>query len=139
MNYLDQQQIHSLANAAVTAGIADAATRPALFQGIDHRYSALFATGMAPLVQTLTDLSRLNSTEKLTDGSIPLELWLSNVMNLTQVLHEYSTFKSASDRLAEITRKAPTFPLAEMKVPDGAFWGSRADYLGRRGIAGRFS
>lgn len=77
--HLPFQQIIGLRAAVKDAGLAT--SRQGLFSGIDEGFRLAIPVQQTPIEQVATDLQRLNQTERLVDGTVPLEIWLMNAID----------------------------------------------------------
>jgi len=114
--YFTQQQIQELINAMIAAQLDYGTMRPALLAGINFRWlstlPALF--GLPAIAQLNTDLARLNGTERLSDGTAPLEIWLRNAALFTAGTEESKVFQRALDDISHRTSGAPRINVAEI-------------------------
>lgn len=78
MALLKAAEVHGIVAALLGSGLDVAANRGALFQSIDPLFVATFPTGAPPNAQLLGDIGRLNQQERLTNGDVPLEIYLRN-------------------------------------------------------------
>lgn len=79
---LERSLILELQKVAVQKGIP----RNVLLTGILPGFVAGIEKSSNDAAQTLVDLSRLNETERLSDGSVPLRIWLENAYQHTELL-----------------------------------------------------
>ena len=80
MGILNHDQIRELRQAVISANLAR--SRPAFLTGINETFKATLPDEPAPGDQFLADLNVLNTTGFLEDGSVPLEVWLGNAVDL---------------------------------------------------------
>ena len=97
MGILSHDQTLELHKAIVSAHLAG--SRQALLAGVDPGFVASLPQTAAFGEQILTDLTELNSVGSLADGSIPLETWLKNALNLAGPRRESALFRRALDEL----------------------------------------
>jgi endonuclease G len=103
----------------------DGSTRLRLARGIDKNWFLGLPVFAAPEFQLNTDLKTFNDVERLADGSVPLEIWLRNAVDLLksqsqvsilqQALEEVSTRLSGAPDVQDTT--APDLPLGSL--PEG--------------------
>lgn len=123
-NPLTHDQILELRDAAISAGFAQ--SRRVLLAGIDRAFIVGLREVDAPGEQILIDLVALRDAGALTDGSVPLALWLQNAAVLARSRKEAIIFQRALDLI--ITKSAypsvaglnPWWPLSFL-VPKTSF------------------
>ncbi|WP_438489376.1 trypsin-like peptidase domain-containing protein [Streptomyces sp. S186] len=115
--YLSQDEIGRLLDAALECGLADPTVRPLLFDGIMPKYHGTLPMLAAPIHQLRSDLTRMNTVERLVDGSVPLEIWLRNAVAQTT---EAGPLKVLQHALDEVARRAGGEPdvLADRPAPE---------------------
>jgi hypothetical protein len=86
------QGVNEIFDAAVRAGLTGA--RSALLSGIDPAFVANLPTASTPGAQLLGDLHGLRGV-RLSDGSAPLTVWLTNAINLSGPRIESNLFRQA--------------------------------------------
>ncbi len=96
---LPHTSIAELHVAAIHAGLVN--SRGALLAGIHPSLIAGFPTAPAPSSQLLEDLTVLNQIERLSDGTVPLSIWLKNALLLAGPRVEAEVFKRALAALGE--------------------------------------
>jgi effector-associated domain 5 (EAD5)-containing protein len=94
MAVLSHNKLIDLHAAIESAGLTK--QRSALLAGLD-RFASLLAENATPSAQIFTDLSELNRTEVLADGTVPLLRWLQNAVALAGVRREKAVFERARD------------------------------------------
>jgi hypothetical protein len=90
---LPQEILLEVHAAVVRAGLAH--SREVLLLGIDPHLVASLPSAPNPAAQILSDLSALNEIGQLTDGTIPLQIWLMNAEALTGPRREGEVFRRA--------------------------------------------
>jgi len=99
----------------------DGPTRAALIGGIPYRFAAMLpggAAGLVPGTSLILDLRKLNSTDRLDDGSIPLKIWLRNALTLAAGQSAAELLRQRYDDIEIRTTGAPridTSQLPELK------------------------
>ncbi|APR76411.1 Glutamate synthase [NADPH] large chain [Minicystis rosea] len=106
--HLPLEDITAIHKAAVKLGLG--ASRSALLGGLDPAFTASLAIHPSPAAQMLTDLHTLNGIEALTDGSVPLHVWLTNALDLTSTTRESEVFARALEVLGGAARTAAALP-----------------------------
>lgn len=108
MPFLDQTTILELHAAALSADLTR--SRDALLVGIDARFIASLALASSPGTQLLLDLGALNTAGALTDGTVPLHIWLTNAAHSAGLRREAVVFARARDRVksAAPARESPS-------------------------------
>ena len=81
MGILSHQQLLSLHAEIVAAGLGTEVLT--LRTGINPHFLCALPTASSPSSQLLLDLSALNDTPQLPDGSLPMLIWLQNAATLT--------------------------------------------------------
>lgn len=76
MSLLSDDEIRKLHQAALTLHLEE--TRDELLRGIEPEVVAMLSTKLAASEQMLSDLTELNQLGVLSDGSIPLRVWIAN-------------------------------------------------------------
>ena len=113
MPYLDQVQMRELRGAATKAGFADPAIRNALLDGVHRQFRDLLPVVAAPALQLRADLRACNEADRLVDGSVPLEAWLRNAVELTQTEGLAMVFHRYLDHVAAAAAGEPDLPPSE--------------------------
>lgn len=93
MKLLEQDDILRVHAAAMSAGLS----RAALLAGINHFYLAVTPTVDTPERQVVADLDALNDAGKLSDGTVPLAIWLENAGLLTGARGQAEVFRAAAE------------------------------------------
>jgi Effector-associated domain 5/NACHT domain len=102
--------------AAVEAGLP--LSRIALVAGLPPGLAGSIPIATDHNSQLLVDLHHLNEIEQLSDGGVPLRVWLSNAFVLSRHREESKIFR---DALASIDQPSPaivTTPVAVGEIPD---------------------
>ncbi|WP_426367313.1 trypsin-like peptidase domain-containing protein [Streptomyces sp. E-08] len=98
--YLPQEELVRVRNAAMEAGLADRALRPALLKGIPGYFTATLEPLADPREQAHADLNAMNQVERLLDGLVPLEIWLHNAVEQTREQGPRAVLQGALDAVA---------------------------------------
>src|SRR5262245_26834797 len=93
------QQIHA---AVVEARLSE--SREALLTGMDPHFSSTLEASPAPGEQILRDLDAINHAGELSDGSVPLRIWLTNARNLAGPRVQAGVFRRALTALEGLPR-----------------------------------
>lgn len=96
MGTLQHSEILKLHGAVLSSGLVD--SREALLAGVQGNFIAGLASAATPSAQILRDLTALNEAGTLQDGSIPLELWLRNAIQLAGPLTASAIFRKTLNR-----------------------------------------
>ncbi|MFE5910652.1 trypsin-like peptidase domain-containing protein [Streptomyces wedmorensis] len=105
--FLAQPELVRVRNAAMEAGLADRALRPALLKGIPGYFTATLEPIDDPREQAHADLNAMNHVERLLDGLVPLEIWLHNAIEQVREPGPRAVLQGALDAVArEITGEA---------------------------------
>ncbi|MFE0653905.1 trypsin-like peptidase domain-containing protein [Streptomyces sp. NPDC059534] len=105
--FLPQEELVRVRNAAMEAGLADRALRPALLKGIPRYFTATLEPLDDPREQAHADLNAMNQVERLLDGLVPLEIWLHNAIEHVHEQGPRAVLQGALDAVArEITGEA---------------------------------
>lgn len=116
MAHFTNDELNDLQLALVGAQLIDVGTRHALLSGIAPTVRGLMPALAAPLPQLLSDLGRLNDIEQLTDGTVPMEIYLKNCVLLTTGLPQGEVLRAALDKMTSRIHGQP--PIADADVPD---------------------
>ncbi|WP_426404576.1 trypsin-like peptidase domain-containing protein [Streptomyces sp. R-07] len=111
--FLPQEELVRVRNAAMEAGLADRALRPALLKGIPGYFTATLEPLDDPLEQAHADLNAMNQVERLLDGLVPLEIWLHNAIEQTHEPGPRAVLQGALDAVARAITGEAELP-AEM-------------------------
>jgi V8-like Glu-specific endopeptidase len=105
--HLPSSRIEEIAKAAQELGLLGTSTREILWEDINPAFRYAIPDRGTPGGQLLTDLSRLNQTERLLDGTVPLEQWLRQAFRLSGLDERAVIFQRALDELAVRTSGQP--------------------------------
>jgi len=97
--HLPNSRIDEIISAAQELGLVGTATRNILWQDINPAFRYAIPDGGTPIGQLLMDLSKLNQTERLLDGTVPLEQWLRQAFRLSGLDKRAIVFQRAIDEL----------------------------------------
>ncbi|WP_225802812.1 trypsin-like peptidase domain-containing protein [Streptomyces sp. NK15101] len=111
--FLPQEELVRVRNAAMEAGLADRALRPALLKGVPGYFTATLEPLADPREQTHADLDAMNQVERLLDGLVPLEIWLHNAVEQTREPGPRAVLQGALDAVARAITGEAELP-AEM-------------------------
>ena len=78
---LQLNELRLLRDAAEQARLTAPGVRELLFIGVPHRYLASLQILNVPLDQLWLDLHGMNEVETLSDGTVPLQVWISNAID----------------------------------------------------------
>jgi hypothetical protein len=108
-NLLPPETIRRLTDVLVPAGLATPGARDELLQGIHAGFVASLPTANNPLDQVRWDLATINLVPVLTDGQVPLQIWLENALSRLQRLGRVETaiFQGALDELLATCAASP--------------------------------
>ncbi|WP_437968158.1 TIR domain-containing protein [Sorangium sp. So ce260] len=107
-------QILRVHAAAVEVGLP--AKRGALLAGLPRDLVATLPDAPSPDAQLLSDLDHLNHHSRLPDGSVPLEIWLTNALALCGYRHEAEVVRELL-ALINAPRAVPGSAVAHAAVP----------------------
>lgn len=105
---LDAAEIQEIHEAAIRADLAE--NRAALLGGIPRGVVAALGFAESPAARLLADLHGLNRAGSLSDGEIPLAIWLGNALLLAQGRVEAEVFRRARDHVLAAGPAAPLPP-----------------------------
>ena len=108
---LDQGEMLELRAAVISARLTG--SRLALLAHVLPEFIATLPVAPAPGEQVLMDLDALNTAGELTNGSVPLFIWLSNAVALAGGRQEETVFAKTRER----ARRAGAAALATAKAP----------------------
>jgi endonuclease G, mitochondrial len=106
-DYLTDDEVDAVRDAAIAAFGADPDLRPLLFEKVLPLYVATLPRLGAPANQIASDIMRMNSVERLVDGSVPLQIWLGNASRMTLQPLQRKTFQDARDKVTAMATGAP--------------------------------
>ena len=109
--HLTYDEIQEVYQAALAAGLDAPGIRDVLLQGINPGYRALIQAQPNPQVQILSDLNKLNSVDRLVDGTVPLVVWLRNASTLTAAVVEGKVIRKALDEVGKKVSNEPQVPV----------------------------
>lgn len=107
--HLPADRIDEIIETAQELGLPGSQNRNVLFQDIRPAFQYSIQVADTPIAQLLTDLSRLNSTERLVDGTVPLEQWLRQAIRLGGLDARTIVFQRALDDLIVRTSGEPAW------------------------------
>jgi len=83
--YFDDDRLRQIRNAVIDGPGYDGRSRAAFAADIPPRFRSSLpdTSGLSAAAALMLELGRLNETERLTDGSIPLRAWLRNAVDLS--------------------------------------------------------
>ena len=116
--YLDFASILELQRTAVEAGLANDGSRATLFSGIDVDFVVSIPQSSNAAQQVLLDLTAMNRQRRLTDGSVPLQIWLLTASVLTASREEQQVFRKYLDMVTRIVSGEPQDTPGLNRVPD---------------------
>lgn len=109
--YLSQTELDALYDAAFRTGLANPMMLGSLLTGMNPFFAATLQNVALPApAQLLTTLQRLNTTERLTDGSVPLQQWLANAVKLAGPVEDAQPFARALTKVTQQATGAPSIP-----------------------------
>jgi len=107
MALLPNSRVQDLATAFLDLGFDVDASRPVLLNGLPTIFRGGFVGGLPPMVQLLADIGRVNNFERLADGTVPLQVWLSNAAFLATGTQQERVFRGALDDVSHRASGAP--------------------------------
>ena len=110
MSILPQDQILDLFGAAVASGLAAPGLQNTLLGGINPYFTGLIRDDPTANGRLLNTLYTMNATERLTDGTVPLRIWLGNAAALTTGREHAKTFRQALDEVDHRVSGSPRPP-----------------------------
>ena len=93
MSPVPHRRINEILEAALATGLAQ--QQDALLAGLPSSYIATLPSNGRPDARLLETLHTLNTASVLTDGNVPLEVWLRNALTLVQMRHDRRVFEDA--------------------------------------------
>ena len=115
MALLDANEVRDLATALIESGLDPGANRGALFQSFPPVFLAAFSTGLPAGAQFLTDLNRMNQVERLTNGDVPLEIYLRNADLLISGTPQQAVVRDILSRVLQRATGAPKIDVAAVE------------------------
>jgi endonuclease G len=108
--YVPPATLDALIDAWNGTGLDYLDVRPTLLP-IDAGFRATLARVQIPAAQLALDVGRLNTTERLVSGEVPLLTWLSAALRLIRSLPQGRAFERATESVARMaTGEPPTTP-----------------------------
>lgn len=104
---ISQNEIRTLVDAALQAGIADHASQDALLAGLPPGFVGLLQTNMLPAMRLLNTLQRLNGPSPVATGQVPLQHWLQNAALMTASTAQGPIFASALSKVSSALGAPP--------------------------------
>jgi endonuclease G, mitochondrial len=104
---LPGDRIDQIFTAARDLGLLGTSRRDVLWQDINPAFRYAIPDGGTPIDQLLLDLSKLNQTGRLLDGTVPFEQWLRQAFRLGGLDPRAVVFQQATDELAVRTSGQP--------------------------------
>jgi endonuclease G, mitochondrial len=83
-SYLTATEIDEIVQAAGQAGMGINTVRPILLAGLNQGFALALADVGQPMFQLYSDLTKMNTVERLADGSVPLRDWLRGAGSLAR-------------------------------------------------------
>lgn len=115
--YLKQDEILELTTAAMKIGLGNPMTQMTLLGSLNPQFAGSIQTlGLPPSPMLLNTLNRLNSTERLTDGSVPLEVWLKSAVAVAGPVEDAKVLARALSIISQRSSGAP--PIDLENVPE---------------------
>ena len=120
--HFSQDRLLELADVVLNLVGYDASIRTVLLNGLPPAFRGLLPGGLAPpKVSLLLDLGVLNTTERLRDGSVPIKVFLKNVVALAGVIEGVEGVLKALEDVEAGTTGAPriavdAFPEIKEKI-----------------------
>jgi len=109
--YLTADQIRNLVEAALGSDLL-AIPRSVLMAGLPAGFTASMPLFASPLDQVRADLGKLNGTERLADGRVPLEAYLANAAGELKLRSapQAAQFADTASRVRNAASGAPALP-----------------------------
>lgn len=124
---LNESEIHEILDAAVATGLAS--HRPALMASVSRLFAPTITDAASPLAQLLVDLTTMNSTGMLEDGTTPLASWLRTAIPLAGGRVEAEVFRRAllrvSSRSNQFARSNDLIALGDQILAEGELTSTR--------------
>lgn len=114
MALLPDTRIPEIVDAFLATDNSVQQVRPILLNGLPIAFKTLLQEGLPPRIQLLTDLNRLNNTERLLGGIVPLQVWLANAVELAKGFEQEKILRAALDDVQHIASGAPRVDLAQI-------------------------
>ena len=106
--YLDDSTLRDVQRTAIELGFASDGQLAALTAGISPAFVAAYTQGSNANAKLLTLTSRMNTTEVLVSGEVPLIKWLNNAILLAAGVPEEAVFRSALEKASIDGTASPT-------------------------------
>ncbi|MFP2927242.1 trypsin-like peptidase domain-containing protein [Pyxidicoccus sp. 3LG] len=107
--YFDQSRLIAMAELVLELVGYDANVRNVTLGGLPTNFKGMLpgGTGSPPMVSIRGDLEQLNKVERLRDGTVPIKLWLQNVLSLVGSVADADPLREALAELEVKTTGAP--------------------------------
>ncbi len=102
MGYFTDLELQKFFDAVVTSGIDYGSARPALIAHIDPYWTGTILSSdssLSPIMKLNVDLAKLNETERLVDGTVPLQIWMRNALLFTKSIPQGKVFQLGLGRI----------------------------------------
>ncbi|WP_043431820.1 trypsin-like peptidase domain-containing protein [Cystobacter fuscus] len=115
--YLKQDELLELTTVALRMGLGNPMTQMTLLSSLNPQFAGSIQTlGLSPSTMLLNTLNRLNHTERLTDGSVPLAAWLKSALAVAGPVEDAKVFAQALSVVSQRSSGAP--PIELENVPE---------------------
>jgi hypothetical protein len=108
--YLEQDEVEEVIQAATSANLLSSDNRNALLSFVDRGLVANLNVIGNPQLQLRSDVTELNRIERLADGSIPLQLWLTQASRLAAGRTEEAVFAKYQEKVTADAAGLPPLP-----------------------------
>ncbi|SEO14347.1 trypsin-like peptidase domain-containing protein [Niastella yeongjuensis] len=113
MALLTPQQARELAQAIIDSGIDTVKLRPIFMMYIKASYVATLRVDLPPAAQVKSDIAIMDMTEQLTNGDVPLLIYLENIIPEMEAAPTQQTIvKKIRDSLVHLVNGAPRVNVA---------------------------
>lgn len=114
--HFSQDLIVDLFKTALELGASSLEWQTAVLKGIEPAVVATLVAPQEPSLRLLSALHHLNEIERLGDGTVPFQTWLTNAISLSSARLETETLRTALAMIEGETR-VPSQPMARRRGP----------------------
>ena len=105
--YLTAAEVDEITQIVASELAIDPLLRPQLFDRVHREFLGTLPWNPRPTAQVVSDLTTLNRVERLSDGSVPLQQWLTNAARRVQDASERAILEAALDKVARAASGEP--------------------------------
>jgi hypothetical protein len=100
-------EVNQLVAALMSSPLDTTMARPLLFQSVSKSITGLLQGGLPPMLQLRSDIGTMNNVRRLSNGEVPLQLYLQNAAMLLEGTQQAEVIKSLLSEVTSRTSGAP--------------------------------